>query len=310
MGKRGHRLPPAPAARDYLSSRLGQLPAIPDCAKESVLSAIPASHLPAHPLVDDSAGERLMHARGQSMRDWIELRYGRVNSFPDGVAYPESGGDVRGLLSYAHDAGARMIPYGGGTSVVGHITPRPSDAPVLTLSLERMNRLLDLDETSRLATFQAGAAGPQIEAQLNGRGYTLGHFPQSFEYSTLGGWIATRSSGQQSYRYGKIEALFASGHVETPRDALEILPTPASAAGPDLREIVLGSEGRLGVVTQATVRVRRVRLGLLLPRGGADLLPRIRALVQPELGWDDARWEREESEFLRLWQQSYSPAFR
>jgi alkyldihydroxyacetonephosphate synthase len=100
-------------------------------------------------------------------------------------------------------------------------------------------------------------AGPQLEEQLNARGYTLGHFPQSFEYSTLGGWIVTRSSGQQSYRYGKIEGLFAGGTMETPRGKLVMKSVPASAAGPDVREMVLGSEGRLGVVTQAQVRVRK-----------------------------------------------------
>jgi alkyldihydroxyacetonephosphate synthase len=127
---------------------------------------------------------------------------------------------------------------------------------VLTLSLERLNRLLDLDETSRLATFEAGVSGPHLEAQLKDRGYTLGHYPQSFEYSTLGGWIATRSSGQQSYYYGRIEDLFAGGQLETPRGQLELPDFPASAAGPDLREIVLGSEGRLGVITRARLRVR------------------------------------------------------
>jgi alkyldihydroxyacetonephosphate synthase len=133
-----------------------------------------------------------------------------------------------------------------------------SGAPVLTLSLEKMRRLLELDETSHLATFQAGVPGPELEAQLKARSYTLGHFPQSFECSTLGGWIAARSSGQQSYHYGRIEQLFAGGTLETPRGRLEIKPVPASAAGPDVREMLLGSEGRLGVITQATVRVRRV----------------------------------------------------
>ena len=249
--------PLPPSGLDYLTKTLGQLDPAADAAKETVLAALTESRLPAHPLVDASAETRLMHARGQSTRDWVDLRHGRVNTFPDGVAFPESDEDVRGLLKYARDAGARVIPYGGGTSVVGHITPSKSDAPVLTLSLEKMTRLLDLDETSRLATFQAGVAGPQLEEQLKARGYTLGHFPQSFEYSTLGGWIVTRSSGQQSYRYGKIEGLFAGGILETPRGRLEIKPVPASAAGPDVREMALGSEGRLGVVTQAQVRVRR-----------------------------------------------------
>jgi alkyldihydroxyacetonephosphate synthase len=221
-----------------------------------LLAAVPDSRLPAHPLVDISAEARLTHARGQSMRDWVDMRYGRADTFPDGVACPETDEDVRELLKFAQKAGAQVIPYGGGTSVVGHINPLKAESPVLTLSLEKMTRLLDFDETSRLATFQAGVAGPELEAQLKARGYTLGHFPQSFEYSTLGGWIATRSSGQQSYHYGRIEPLFAGGSVETPRGRLEIKPVPASAAGPDVREMLLGSEGRIGIITQAQVRVR------------------------------------------------------
>ncbi len=274
-------------ALDYLTNRLGPLDPQPDAAKETVLAAAPESRLPAHPLVDASAEARLAHARGQSMRDWADLRCGRVDTFPDGVGFPESDEDVRALLKYARQAGARVIPYGGGTSVVGHITPRPGDAPVLTLSLEKMTRLLHLDETSRLAAFQAGVAGPQLEEQLKARGYTLGHFPQSFEYSTLGGWIVTRSSGQQSYRYGKIESLFAGGIMETPRGRLEMKPVPASAAGPDVREMALGSEGRLGVLTQAEVRVRRAPeaesfFGVFFPsfEQGSDA---VREIVQDEI---------------------------
>ena len=118
-----------------------------------------------------------------------------------------------------------------------------------------MNGLLHLDATSLLATFGAGIPGPDLEAHLRAHGFTLGHYPQSFEYSTLGGWIATRSSGQQSLRYGRIEKLFAGGVMETPLGRLELPPFPASAAGPDLRELVLGSEGRLGIITEATVRL-------------------------------------------------------
>ncbi|RME83492.1 MAG: FAD-binding oxidoreductase, partial [Caldilineae bacterium] len=142
------------------------------------------------------------------------------------------------------------------SSVVGHINPPEDDRPVLTVDMSRMRRLLDLNEQNRLATFAAGAAGPHIEAQLRAHGYTLGHFPQSFEYSTLGGWIATRSSGQQSLYYGRIEDLFVGGRLLTPRGPLDLPPHPASAAGPDLRQLVLGSEGRLGFITQAIVRVR------------------------------------------------------
>jgi alkyldihydroxyacetonephosphate synthase len=121
--------------------------------------------------------------------------------------------------------------------------------------MRRMNNLRRFDEVSGLATFGAGVVGPDLEAQLRARGNTLGHFPQSFEYSTLGGWVATRSSGQQSLGYGRIERLFAGGRLISPAGALELPSFPASAAGPDLRELVLGSEGRLGIITQVTVRV-------------------------------------------------------
>src|SRR6266699_3470689 len=135
-------------------------------------------------------------------------------------------------------------------------TPWQVIPPSLSVDVSRLSRLLMLDETNYLATFGAGITGLDLEAQLRAHGYTLGHFPQSFEYSTLGEWNATRSSGQQALGYGRIEQLFAGGHVETPSGALDVRPFPASATGLDLREIVLGSEGRLGILTEATVRVR------------------------------------------------------
>jgi len=250
---------PVPAsARAYLVNLFGSLDPTPDADLETVLRSVPASRLPVHPLVDASPMERLTHARGQSTEDWVALRSGRIPAFPDGVAYPTSEEGVRDLLAYAKKAGAIVIPYGGGSSVVGHINAPKFDAPVLTLSLEKMTRLLDLDETSRIANFEAGVPGPELERILHQRGYTLGHFPQSHEYSTLGGWIASRSSGQQSYYYGRIEHLFAGGRMETPRGTLEMRPVPASAAGIDVREMVLGSEGRMGVITSAKVRVSKV----------------------------------------------------
>jgi alkyldihydroxyacetonephosphate synthase len=189
------------------------------------------------------------------MHDWLRLRYGRIDTLPDGVAFPESSEQVRTLLDYAARNDVAVIPYGGGTSVAGHLTAPDIGKPVLTINLSRLSRLIDFDTESQLATFGAGIAGPDLEAQLRARGYTLGHFPQSFEYSTLGGWVVTRSSGQQSLRYGRIEQLFAGGRMETPSGTLRITPVPATAAGTDLREIVLGSEGRIGILTEVAVRV-------------------------------------------------------
>jgi alkyldihydroxyacetonephosphate synthase len=247
-------LPESAAA--YLEGKVGAGAPVPDAAIESLLSQAPASRLAQHPLVRTEALERLLHARGHSLPDWIELRYGRVESFPDGVAYPADSNEVASLINYAQQTGVKLIPYGGGTSVVGHINPPPGSPPALIMDLSHLNQLIELDEISRLATFGAGVCGPDLEKQLNQRGYTLGHFPQSFELSTLGGWIATRSSGQQSYYYGRIEDLFSGGHIETPLGALDLPDLPASAAGPDLRQVILGSEGRLGIITQANVRVR------------------------------------------------------
>ena len=245
------------SAAHYMADQVGEGLHLQDATLEQTLQAVPSSCLAPHPLISNDPEERLRHARGQSLPDWIALRSGQIRTFPDGVAYPGSSEEVRTLLEYARKTGIKLIPFGGGTSVVGHINPLPGGAPVLTMDLSRLNRLLALDETSQLATFEAGVTGPEIEKQLNARGYTLGHFPQSFELSTLGGWIVTRSSGQQSYHYGRIEALFAGGRVETPIGTMDLPVHPASAAGPDLKQVLLGSEGRLGVVTQATLRVCR-----------------------------------------------------
>jgi alkyldihydroxyacetonephosphate synthase len=274
------------AANDYLASLLGVGSPSPDADLESVLASVPASRLPSHPLISDAADERLHHAHGQSLPDWIALRSGRIGAFPDAVAFPTSDEDVRSLIDYARKAGASMIPYGGGTSVVGHVNPLPHQPPCLTVDMGRMNQLLDLDQTSLLATFGVGVRGPDLEAQLQRQGYTLGHYPQSFELSTLGGWIATRSSGQQSLYYGRIEDHFAGGHVETIEGAWDLPCFPASAAGPDLRHFVLGSEGRLGIITRATIRIRPLpeaeRFYGVFFRDWASGVEAVRRIVQGE----------------------------
>jgi alkyldihydroxyacetonephosphate synthase len=252
----GYALPDS--AMPFLQRLVGQATAPADVTISEVVSSIPESRLAAHPLVNVDPLERLYHARGQSLPDWIALRSGRIPAFPDGVAYPVSNEQVRELMSHAARVGARLIPFGGGTSVVGHINVLPGPAPVLTIDLSRISGLLRLDEVSELATFGAGVMGPDLEARLRAKGFTLGHFPQSFELSTLGGWVVTRSNGQQSLGYGRIEAMFAGGRLESPTGTLVLPPFPASAAGPDLREVVLGSEGRFGVLTEVTVRVRKL----------------------------------------------------
>lgn len=242
----------------FLAELIGPGQTLADARLEQVLARVPASRLPAHPLICLDAEERVRHARGQSLPDWLAMRSGEFGVFPDGVAYPESAAQIRTLLAWAVQHDVILIPYGGGTSVAGHINPQASSKPVLTLSLERMSRLIEIDEDSLIASFGPGASGPQVESQLRARGYTLGHFPQSWELSTLGGWVASRSSGQQSLRYGRIEQLFAGGTLETFAGTLAIPTFPASAAGPDLREMVLGSEGRFGIISEVKVRISRL----------------------------------------------------
>ncbi len=260
-------------ALEFLTAILGKGAPPKDADLTQVCAAVDLqkSRLPPHSLVTTNPEARLRASFGQSYGDWIRLRFGEIDRITDGVAFPESNDDIRALLEWAGEIGAIVIPCGGATSVVGHLTPPASNRPVLTLSTARMSKLLSLDALSQLATFQAGVCGPELEAKLREQGWTLGHFPQSFEYSSLGGWITTRSSGQQSSRYGRIESLFAGGVLETPTGQLRIPHSfPASAAGPDLREWVLGSEGRLGVLSEATMRISRlpeqeVFIGVILP---------------------------------------------
>lgn len=268
----------APAALAFLREQVGEPAPRPDAPLAAVCARLPASRLPEHPGVRRDAESRLRASHGQSLGDWIALRFGEPGRVVDGVAQPESEAALRELLGWARAQGVLVIPQGGGTSVVGHLSPPAAESrPVLSLNLTRLDRLLSLDDTAQLARFQAGVLGPALEAQLQARGYTLGHFPQSFEYASLGGWVVTRSSGQQSLRYGRAEQWFAGGRLLTADGGeLNIPPLPASSAGPDLREWVLGSEGRLGVLAEVTVRVSRRPeaeqfLGLFFPDWEAGL---------------------------------------
>ena len=246
-----------PYATDLLPSLVGPPSRPVDATLASVVDGVPASRLEGEAGLSRDPEDRVRHARGQSLPDWIALRAGRLGAIPDAVARPVDAADVRDLLDRARHQGWELIPYGGGTSVVGGVTPVATDRPVVSVDLVSLAGLRSLDTVSGLATFGAGTTGPALEAALGEHGLTLGHYPQSFEFSTLGGWIATRSAGQESIGYGRIERLFAGGHVETPAGPLDLPPFPASAAGPDLRELVLGSEGRLGIVTEAVVRAVR-----------------------------------------------------
>ena len=254
-GDESTHYPMPPGGLEFLQSKIGNGLRLADADLPSVLSQVPPSRLPEHALIDRSADVRVRHARGQSLPDWLAMRSGDFGIFPDGVALPESAEEIRTLMSMANDADWMLIPYGGGTSVAGHVTPHENKKPILTLSLAKMDALTHLDTDSHIASFGPGTKGPDVEAQLRPKGYVLGHYPQSFELSTIGGWVATRSSGQQSWRYGRIEQLFAGCTLETFEGSLEVPAIPASSAGPDLRELVMGSEGRFGIISDVKVRV-------------------------------------------------------
>jgi alkyldihydroxyacetonephosphate synthase len=238
-----------------LKQRIGDGAVWPDSPRDTFFKRMPATRLASHPLVTADPAQRLECAHGQSLPDWIRLRGGTLTRFPDSVARPQTEADIQALLAYAAEHNAVIIPYGGGTSVAGHLAICETERPVLSMALNGLNRLIGIDASNLLATFEAGIAGPALEHHLNSNGFTLGHFPQSFEYSTLGGWVATRSSGQQSRHYGRIEQLFAGGEIATFRGCLKMPAFPASAAGPDIRQLVLGSEGRMGILTRVIVRI-------------------------------------------------------
>ncbi|MCP2637457.1 FAD-binding oxidoreductase [Microbacterium sp. HD4P20] len=200
---------------------------------------------------------RALHLGGKSTPDLLRRRLDDPQPAPDAVILPAGHDEVAAVVSICDARGIAVVPFGGGTSVVGGVEPeRGAHRAVVALDLVRTAALLDLDETSLLATFGAGTTGPQAEQMLAAHGYTIGHFPQSFEYASLGGYAATRSSGQASRGYGRFEDLVHALRIAAPAGELALGRSPASAAGPDLRQVFLGSEGALGVLTEITVRIR------------------------------------------------------
>src|ERR671925_892715 len=203
--------------------------------------------------------DRLVHARGKCLRDLIRHRRGDIGRLPDVVVRPAAEAEVDAVMRAALDADAVVIPFGGGTNISGSLeAPEDEERTVISVDMARMDRVLAVDAGSRLARVQPGAFGPDLEQQLNARGWTLGHFPDSFTHSTLGGWIATRSSGMQSDKYGDVADLTRALRVVMPGGVLATRPVPATSTGPSVREMILGSEGRLGIITEATVHVHRI----------------------------------------------------
>jgi alkyldihydroxyacetonephosphate synthase len=203
--------------------------------------------------------ERVVHTYGKSLRDLLRVRAGDLPRTPDVVVYPADEAEVQAVVDAAVAADAVIIPFGGGSNIVGSLEPHADEErPVISLDLGRLNRVIEIDEVSGLARIEAGAQGPDIEAQLEKKGWTLGHFPDSFTHSTLGGWVATRSSGMQSDKYGDIADIARGLRVVRPGTVLAIRAVPSASTGPSVREMIIGSEGRLGVITEVTVQVHRI----------------------------------------------------
>jgi alkyldihydroxyacetonephosphate synthase len=207
--------------------------------------------------VRDGHSERVLHAAGKGYPDLVRLRAGKPEGAPDAVVYPGSHEQLRALLELCARSSLAVVPFGGGTSVVGGVAPlRGSHGGVLALDTSRMADVLELDERSATVTVQGGMRAPALERRLAARGLTLGHFPQSFEYVSLGGCAATRSAGQASSGYGAIEKMILGLRLAAPAAEIALPPIPASAAGPGMRQLLVGSEGTLGVISELDLRVR------------------------------------------------------
>ncbi|MFD7582827.1 FAD-binding oxidoreductase [Kitasatospora sp. NPDC059817] len=206
--------------------------------------------------VSAADADRLPRAGGKSTPDLLRRRSRDPQDAPDAVVLPGDEQEIAAVLALCAERRIAAVPFGGGTSVVGGLDPeRGGLTAVISLDLRRLDRLHDLDETSGEAVLGAGLTGPAAEALLAERGYELGHYPQSFRYATLGGFAATRSSGQDSAGHGRFDEMVRGLRVVTPAGVLDLGRAPASAAGPDLRELFLGSEGTLGVITAVRLRV-------------------------------------------------------
>ncbi len=244
------------------------------------------------PIVSRDPADRLAHTYGKSYRDVIRALRRRFDPAPDLVAFPADEGDVVALLDWASGARVAVIPYGGGSSVVGGVEPDVGGgyAGTLSLDLRQLDRIVELDRESRAARIQAGVYGPALEDQLRPHGLTMRHYPQSFEFSTLGGWIATRSGGHYATLYTHIEEFVESVRVVTPTGVIESRRLPGSGAGPDPNRLFAGSEGALGIITEAWMRLQdrpRFRASAAVRFPGDDGLARgaetARALAQSGL---------------------------
>ena len=263
-------------------------PVVPGELRSALERAVGAEH------VRDDRAIRVLRAAGKSYLDLLALRSGACEDAPDVVVAPGDHAQVEAVLHACAGAGAAVIPFGGGTSVVGGVAPeRGRFDTAVSLDLGRLDALLAVDARSRVARVQAGLRLPELDHALGASGLRLGHLPQSYEWATVGGCAATRSAGQASTGFGRFDELVAAVRCATPAGELAPLGAPGSAAGPDLRALVLGSEGALGVITEVALRVRPVapeqRYEAWLLRSFGDGCEALRALAQAELAPDVVR---------------------
>lgn len=225
--------------------------ALGEQAQSELESIVGAEH------VTSEHAARVAHTRGWSTPDLLKIRAGDASDAPDAVVYPGSHDEVLAVLEVCSRLRVAVVPYSGGTSVVGGLAPaRDWFAGVIALDMGRLDQLVNVDPVSRTATVQSGMRGPEVERLLREHGFTLGHFPQSYEGASIGGYAAARSAGQASAGFGRFDEMVVGLELATPRGTVSLGSAPMSAAGPDLRQLVLGSEGTLGVITSVTVRVR------------------------------------------------------
>ena len=246
VGLAAHPRPPVALGRVRLAA-----PTIPSTGLAALRAIVGAEH------VRDGHTQRVLHAAGKGYPDLVRLRAGEPEGAPDAVVYPAGHEQLQALLELCSRSSLAVVPFGGGTSVVGGVAPlRGEHSGVIALDMGRMTDVLELDAQSATVSVQAGIRAPALEGHLAARGLTLGHFPQSYEYVSLGGCAATRSAGQASTGYGAIDKLVLGLRLTAPAGAIELPPLPASAAGPGLRQLLIGSEGTLGVISELALRVR------------------------------------------------------
>ena len=307
--------PLPPAAEEILRSELGAGgshtppvaleevrlpdPALPGPVRERLTGAIGAEN------VREDRESRVTHAAGKGYADLIRVRSGDASGAPDAVVEPGSSDEVEAVLRACAEGKVAVVPFGGGTSVVGGVEPlRDGHPAVVSLDLHRLDRVLAIDRDSLTATLEGGLFGPDLEARLAAEGLTLGHFPQSFEFSTVGGWVATRSAGQASTGFGRIDELVEGLTCVAPVGRVEARAQPASAAGPCLRELLVGSEGALGVISSVTLRVRPAPAARLYEgwsfRSFAEGIEAFRVMEQAEASPDIARLSDEEETRIGL----------